>query len=169
MFLKPVVHGSSGLDLFFFKVLKHPIDAYAGRPRGKQEILENLRELGAPKRTIICSDCWLGTIAAVKQYRRENNFTEEEMPHELVNHSQGEIVNSRGFTTNGIEAKWSVLKRWIRKRYAGKLPRGTDRAKWARLIGEFRFRKFMQAMHFRAHGDTCQFVAFESFVQAFVV
>ena len=95
---------------FVFRVLKHPNDAYAGRPRGK--------EAG----DIFVSDKWGGTLAAVKCIRTMSKLTPLQLPHGIVNHSAGEIKNVRGFTTNAIEAKWSVLKRWVRRRSGGRLP-----------------------------------------------
>ena len=79
-----------------------------------------------------------------------------------MNHSQGEIVNARGFTTNLIESKWSALKRWIRKRYSGTLPNSNERSKWTRLIAEHRFRTFMAV-------ECCKemVVPIEAFAKAF--
>ena len=91
------------------------------------------------------------------------------MPYELVNHSQNEIVTPRGITTNGIPAKWRVLRRWSRNRYAGQLRKGTDRTKSARLIGEFRFQKSVEATHVRARADVCQLLAFDNIVLACLV
>ncbi|CAK0841877.1 unnamed protein product, partial [Prorocentrum cordatum] len=59
-----VVQGSP--HLFFFKVLKSVEDAYDGKPRGKQELLENFKELSPPAGVVIVSDKWRGAIAAVK-------------------------------------------------------------------------------------------------------
>ena len=43
----------------------------------------------------------------------ENNIkpSMRDLPHEVVNPSEWEIVNAKGYTTNAIEAKWGVLKR----------------------------------------------------------
>ena len=143
--------------------MKHPGDAFDGKPRGKDEILAHLNDLGVPKNTILVTDSWRGTIAAVKQYRRDWGLTSTSLRHELVNHSQGEIV------TNSIESRWGVLKRWIRKRYSGRLPPTTDSTKWKLLMGEFQFRKFMEeSWSQERHGDLV-FVAFTSCVKAFRV
>ena len=88
------------------------------------------------------SDCWKGTIAAVKALRKENGWGTRTLRHELVNHSAGEIVNPRGFTTNAIEGRWSVLKRWLKKRNGGRMPTGLSRKQWEILLGEFQYRKF---------------------------
>jgi hypothetical protein len=133
-------------ELFFFKVMKHVDDAYNGRPRGKEEILENFRELGLEKgKHIVVTDKWLGTVAAIKQLRSDNGWSEAQLRHEIVVHSNGEIVNVNGFTTNAIEARWSVIKRWIRKHLGGKLPGHSDRDKWTTLLTEFRYRKYVVA------------------------
>ena len=54
--------------------------------------------------------------------------------------------NMHGFSTNQIESRWSVLKRWIRKRSGGKLP-GKDRQGWKRVLAEFQWRKYIQYNH----------------------
>ena len=89
----------------------------------------------------LVSDCWRGTIAAVKEYRREKGLSERQLAHKLVNHSYGEIVNEKGYSTNAIEAKWSVVKRWARKKCGGRLPTHSDRRRWRLLLGEFQYRK----------------------------
>ena len=61
--------------------------------------------------------------------------------HEVVNHSDGEIVNARGYSTNAIESKWGVVKRWIRAKFGGRLPQHHDRAKWKLVLNEFQYRK----------------------------
>ena len=105
----------------------------------------NIRQVAPPKNTIIVSDKWKGTVAAVKQYRTERCFTEAQLPHEIVNHSAGEIINQRGFTTNLIEAKWSVLKRWLRRVNGGRMPTHSDRKAWTRLLTLFQFRKLLKS------------------------
>ena len=106
----------------------------------------NLKSLGMEKdKHIFVSDKWLGTVAAMKQLRVDEGMTVAQLPHEIVNHSAGEITNSRGFTTNAIEARWSVLKRWARKHLGGKLPGHNDRAKWRMLLIEFQYRQFVLA------------------------
>jgi hypothetical protein len=132
-------------DLFAFRILDHPADAFDNRPRGKKEMLYNLQSTGVKAGWTIASDCWGGTLAAVKTYRAELGLTEAQLKHETVNHSAGEIVNARGYTTNLIENRWSVLKRWLKKRCAGKLPRTNDRRRWRLYVGEFQFRKYHDA------------------------
>jgi hypothetical protein len=155
--------------LFYFKVLKHVEDAFDGKPRGKEEILQILNELGIPEgmKAFLVSDSWRGTIAAVKQYIQDHGVSDRNLTHELVNHSAGEIVNPRGFTTNGIENRWSALKRWVRKRCNGKLPSTTDRDKWARLVGEFQLRKFLQSSASARASDDIP-VMFNELVNVFV-
>ena len=61
------------------------------------------------------------------------------------NHSAGEIVNSNGFTTNHIENRWSLVKRWVCKRMGGRLPLHSNREKWTRLLNEFHWRSWRMA------------------------
>ena len=63
------------------------------------------------------------------------------MPHKIVNHNAGEIMNQNGFTTNGIEACWSVVKRWIRRTKGGRMPTHSDRDAWRLLLSEFQYRQ----------------------------
>ena len=98
----------------------------------------------APNTTFV-SDSWGGTIAAVNQYMRDRGYTNRDFKHELVNRNQGEVVNPRGFTTNHIENRWSVFKRWARYHNGGKLPHHGDRHRWTLLVDEFRFRKLIHA------------------------
>ena len=114
-------------DLFFFRVLDHPLDSFNGRPRGKEEMAYSLNLIQPLKNSILVSDCWRGTITGVQEHRRQRAFTERDLPHELVNHEQHEIINENGFTTNMIESRWSVLKRWVRKRTGGRMPTHSNR------------------------------------------
>ena len=113
----------------------------------------NFNMLGASRDAIMATDGWRGTQAAIAQIRRDRGWPKTAWHHEVVNHSAGEIVNENGFTTNGIEARWSVLKRWVRHRFGGRLPRTNDRAAWRALLSEFQFRKI------RHHDDTEYFRA----------
>eukprot|EP00971_Amphidinium_carterae_P184683 3666749-Amphidinium_carterae.1 len=61
--------------------------------------------------------------------------------HEIVNHSEGMVVNENGFTTNHIELQWSLLKRWVRSKLGGRLPNTQSRQVWRLFVDEFRFRK----------------------------
>lgn len=139
-------------------------DAFQGKPRGHQEMLTNLHLLGLQKNTIIVSDSWKATISAVKAFRSSKRWTQNDLHHELVVHSAGEIVNPRGFTTNGIEAVWSVVKRWIRRRCGGKMPSHADRTKWRLLLDEFQWRK-LNATCTLDYGHT-YFVPFDAFLEA---
>ena len=132
-------------EYFFYTVLQHPEDCIDGKPRGKGEVLKNLNRVGLQKNTILVSDGWKGTVAAVKQYRRDHGLTAAQFPHEIVVHSRGEIKNAKGFTTNAIESRWSVLKRWLRRKCSGRLPIHSDRGAWDMLLGEFTYRKFAQS------------------------
>ncbi|CAE7868885.1 NEK5, partial [Symbiodinium microadriaticum] len=116
---------------------KHPSEAASGKPRGHAEMLDNLGMLGLSKGDIFVSDSWLATFSAVKEFRRQHGLTETTLPHEKVNHSAGEIKNSNGYSTNAIEAKGSLLKRWARRKLGGKLPSHSDRVKRHRLINEY--------------------------------
>lgn len=139
---------------FVFKVLKHAQDAVAGRPRGKEEILECLKLLQIPKKTILVTDGWKATEAAVQQLKRDQGWSDKDLWHEVVNHSAGEIVNRNGFTTNHIENRWSVVKRWIRKRMGGRLPLHSNRDKWTRLLNEFHWRQIAGQGHSLDWGHT---------------
>ena len=134
-----VLQGDS--NAFVFRVLDHPADALDGRPRGAKEMLANLRLIGLRKEDVFVSDKWGGTVLAVKKLRAEKGWPRTKPPHEIVNHSEGEIVNAKGYSTNAIEAKWSVVKRWIRSKYAGRLPQHHSRDKLRNLLKEFQYRK----------------------------
>ena len=66
---------------------------------GKEEMAYSLNLIQLPKNSILVSDCWRVTIAGVQEHRRQLAFTERDLPHELVNHEQLEIINENGFTT----------------------------------------------------------------------
>jgi hypothetical protein len=131
-------------DMFFFRVLEHAGAAADGKPRGKDEMLKCLEAIGLDAGMVLVTDSWKGTIAAVKELKRRRGWTDDMLVHELVVHSQGQIVNPNGFSTNQIESKWSVLKRWIRKRNGGKLPGRKDRRGWKLLLQEFQWRKMLK-------------------------
>ena len=141
---------------FYYKVLDHPEDACDGKPRGTQEILKCLRQLNIKRKTILVTDGWRSTAAAIKLLRKEKGWTAEDLHQEVVNHSAGEIVNKNGFTTNHIEGTWSSLKRWVRKRYGGRLPSHSDRSRWGRLVAEFHWRKLKSAGNSHDWGHTEQ-------------
>eukprot|EP00971_Amphidinium_carterae_P338372 6475654-Amphidinium_carterae.1 len=88
-----------------------------------------------PRGTTLVSDSWRSTLSAVKLYRHKMGMTTKSLKHELVNHSQGQVVNENGYTTNHIEGRWSTLKRWVRARYGGRLRAASARTTWARAIG----------------------------------
>ena len=112
--------------------------------------------LNIQKKTILVTYGWQGTAAAIRHFRQEKGWTVADLHHEVVNHSAGEIVNVNGFTTNHIENKWSVVKRWLRKRAGGKLPSYSDRAQWIRLLAEFSWRKVMSWGNTSDWGHTFQ-------------
>ncbi|CAE7228002.1 unnamed protein product [Symbiodinium microadriaticum] len=124
---------------FLFRILDHPADDLDGKPRGHKEMLGNLRSLGLRSGDTFVSDKWKSTVSSLKAYR----VATRTLPHEMVNHIEGEIVSSNGFTTSPIEAKWAVMKRWIRKRGGGVLPKHGDREKWATLIFEYQGRSLL--------------------------
>ena len=103
---------------------------------------------------IVISDGWLGTLAAIRNIRAREGWGTRVLRHETVVHSQGEVVNARGFTSNAIENRWSVLKPWVRKKNGGKCPPHTDRVKWNKVINEFRYRKLAQRNNTMDHGHT---------------
>ncbi|CAE8637406.1 unnamed protein product [Polarella glacialis] len=160
-----MVQGRS--DLFHFRVLDHPTDAFDGKPRGHVEMLTNLHLLNLPKKTIIVSDSWSAATSSVKAFRIQKKWNRFDLHHELVNHEAGEIVNPRGFTTNGIEAVWSVLKRWARKRQGGRMPSHSDRVAWTALINEYQFRKVASRGETLDNGNS-YYLPFAKFVQSLV-
>ena len=81
----------------------------------------------------------------MKTFRREHDLSSSDVKHEIVNHSKGELKNSSGFTTNPIECKRSLIKRWIRARNAGRLPTHSDRHKWRVLVNEYQARNILKA------------------------
>jgi hypothetical protein len=152
-------------DVFHYRILEHPVDAHDGRPRGTEEILTCLHMLNLQKGTILVTDGWKGTAAAIRRFRQQKGWTVRELHHEVVNHSAGEIVNCNGFTTNHIEGRWSVIKRWGRKRYGGRLPAHNDRTKWNALLAEFQWRKIISKDNSQDGGHTYQ-VSFASVLNA---
>ena len=106
-------------------------------------MLRNIRSLGLRSGNTFVSDKWKAIVSSLKAYRVETGLATRTLPPEVVNHSEGEIMNSNGFTTNPIEAKWAVMKRWIRKRGEGVLPKHGDREKWATLIYEYQGRNLL--------------------------
>ena len=165
-----VLHGHVNTHLVF-RILQHPDHAHDGKPRGTQEMLDNLRILKLQKGDVFVSDEWKGTMSAVKALRKEKGLTEKTLIHESVNHSKGEIKNARGFTTNAIEAKWSLMKRWIRLKLGGRLPAHSDRERWRRLVNEYQGRcilKDRSAMMRNSHGSgRKKFVSTRAFLQLF--
>ncbi|CAK0872465.1 unnamed protein product [Prorocentrum cordatum] len=90
---------------FMFRILKHPVDAKDGKPRGHKEMKDSLDMLNFDKGNIFVSDKWGATISLVKAIRRQTGLTQNTLRRELVDHDDGEIVNAKGFTTNAIESK----------------------------------------------------------------
>ena len=136
-----VLHGH--VKTHFFRVLKNAADADDGKPRGHQEMKTNLSMLGMKSGDIFVSDKWKATLSALKAHRELHGLSEKTLRNEIVNHSQGEMVNQNGFSTNAIECKWSLIKLlrdgWIRTRLSGTLPRHNDREKWRLLVDEYQF------------------------------
>jgi len=128
---------------FIFRILKHPSDAINGRPRGHQEMVNNLQLLGLRPGDIFVSDKWRASLSALKEVRRELGVSEAQLRHEVVNHSDGELVNKKVYTTNPIEAKWYLIKRWVKSKSGGKLPSHSDRERWHMLINEYQARQFL--------------------------
>ena len=130
---------------FIFRILEHPDDAYDGKPRGHKEMVKNLNMLNLQKNDIFVSDKWLATRSAVKSIRHERHFSASDLNHEVVNHSKGETKNGNGFTTNPIESKWALIKRWIRFRTSGICPTHSDRQKLRLLVNEYQARNIQKA------------------------
>ena len=140
--------------MFFTTVLNHPDDAHDGRPRGRDELIQCFDQVPLKKGIIVVSDAWRGTLAAINSIRRREGWGLRTLRHEICVHSRGEVVNARGFSSNQVENRWSVLKRWMRKRYGGRLPVQSDRQKWSKVINEFRYRKFVQRNNTLDNGHT---------------
>ena len=68
-----------------------------------------------------------------------------------------ELVNKNGYICNAIEAKWSVLKRWIKKTRGGELPGSNNRADWRELVHGMYYRKIMSNGHSCDGGHTFLF------------
>ncbi|CAK0884697.1 unnamed protein product [Prorocentrum cordatum] len=68
--------------------------------------------------------------------------------------NKSKVKKQRGFTTNHFENRWSVLKRWLKKRLGGRLPTTSDRRKWARWVTEFQYRKNVTKTHSVDDGNT---------------
>lgn len=66
-------------DRFLFRVLEHPQDAMDGKPRGQAEILDCLRLLNLQPKTIIVTDVWKATIAAVQQLKQEKGWGDADL------------------------------------------------------------------------------------------
>lgn len=107
-----------------------------------------------PKKTVLVTDGWKATLSAVEEFKEEKGWGDKELWHEVVNHSAGEIVNANGFTTNHIENRWRVVKRWVRKRMGGRMPLHNDRRKWRQLLHEFHWRKIVSPGHSLDWGNT---------------
>ena len=110
--------------------LNHPGDASDGKPRGHKEMVHNINFTGVRKGDIFVSDKWRATVSAMKCLRKDKSFTEQQLRHEIVNNSIGEIANQNGFSTNAIEWKWSVIKRGIKQKMSGTLATHSNRPKW---------------------------------------
>ncbi|CAK0843836.1 unnamed protein product [Prorocentrum cordatum] len=128
-------------DVWLFRVPDHPLDAFKCKPRGHDEMLTSMHLLGLKKGTALVSDSWGATISAVKEFKKLKRWTVKGLRRELVAHSAGEIVNPNGFATNGIEAVWSVVKRWVRRRCGGRMPSHSGREQRRALLAELQWRK----------------------------
>lgn len=141
-----------GRTSFVFRILKHPSDCLDGRPRGAAEMLENLRYLDMRKDDVYVSDKWLGTVAAIGRLQAENGW--RRFDHQIVNHSAGEITNRAGYSTNAIESKWAITKKWIKKKHGGHLPSHNDRSQWESLLCEFQYRQCVSGPSKQDSGHT---------------
>ena len=120
---------------FVFEVLKLPEDAADGRPRGKKELRGVIQRCIRPG-TELVTDSWKAYM-----FMDWHSF---DIAHLAVNHAR-EFVTEAGDHTNNIEAHWSVLKRWLRKRYNGRLPQGED---FYLYLWEFAWRKKINGSSF---------------------
>ena len=74
-------------DMFWFKVLKNPMDEYDNKHRGKKELLDCFRATGLQQGDIFVSDSWKGTQAAIKQLRLDMGWSADDPLYEICNHS----------------------------------------------------------------------------------
>lgn len=141
-------------EMFLFKILEHPDDAFDGRPRGCKELKACFDLLPLKRDMIVVSDGWRGTLAAINQIKAREGWGARDLRHEVVVHSRGEVVNERGYTTNPIENRWSVIKRWLKKKYGGALPPLRSRGAWKKVVEEFRYRKMASRGHSNDYNHT---------------
>eukprot|EP00959_Pyramimonas_sp_CCMP1952_P318988 6674156-Pyramimonas_sp.AAC.1 len=80
-------------DVWPSRVLDHPLEAFNGKPRGRDEMLTNMHLLGLKTGTALVSDSWGATISAAKEFKKLKRWTVKDLRHELVVHPAGEIVN----------------------------------------------------------------------------
>ena len=132
---------------FVFDLPRHPADAEDGRPRGKKEL----------RKCILAHIAW-GSHVVHDSWRAYlyMDWADMGLTHGAVNHRR-EFVNAIGEHTNRIEATWSVLKRWLRKRHNGRLPQTDDmylylyEFVWRRRVGDA-FYGMLRALR-RLYGD----------------
>ena len=86
-----------------------------------------------------------------------------QLTHEICNHSEGEIVNERGYSTNAIEIKWGIVKRWVKKKCGGALPK-LSREDSSCLFQEFFYRQCMGVPSAVDYGHTYE-LDFKSFLK----
>eukprot|EP00397_Hematodinium_sp_SG-2012_P054481 GEMP01065728.1.p1 GENE.GEMP01065728.1~~GEMP01065728.1.p1 ORF type:complete len:200 (-),score=24.39 GEMP01065728.1:182-781(-) len=112
-----------------------------GRPRGVQEIQRAFETSGIQPGSHVVRDGWRATVAV--------DLEGMQMTRTMANHAQGELVvqdleapfpeELAFFTTNHVEARWSALKRWLRKRCGGKMPKVDE---WGRYIREYQWKQW---------------------------
>eukprot|EP00959_Pyramimonas_sp_CCMP1952_P315543 6604166-Pyramimonas_sp.AAC.1 len=73
-------------------------------------MVTNFDTLGLRKGMVVATDGWKATIATIRQIKDRDGWSDRDLKHDIVVHSKGEVKNQRGFTTNHIENRWSVLK-----------------------------------------------------------
>ena len=137
-----------GEERFVFHILRKAEDALEGRPRGKAELERVLRSAVLPG-TRLVTDSWRAYL--------HMDWDALEIERKAVSHAH-EFVNAEGCHTNRIEAQWSVLKRWLRRRYHGRLPDRDDlylylfEFVWRRRVKE-PFYAILEAMGANYSGD----------------
>ncbi|CAK0909865.1 unnamed protein product [Prorocentrum cordatum] len=106
------------------------------------------RNAARKKRVIMGDETFLnkGKRSKLNKNARPKKDQEMAMDLRLIGLRKGDLFASDewggwGYSTNAIEAKWSVVKRWVRSKYGGRLPRHNDRRKWRVLLQEFQCRQ----------------------------
>lgn len=89
------------------------------------------------------------TVIVTDEHASYKCLKKTDCTHETVNHSKGEWVNSRGFTTNPIEGVFGVLKRASRRNFSLNRLQKARRVNWALQAQVFRMNKRLESQNAR--------------------